>query len=235
MGIEWLNGIAEILRNAGFRTGEAFPTGKRMESEEAVAAVGLRNLNCREGTAEFEIRILSPRRLGGWHCQNAAAEAVTALENNGIACRMEPMSFRNGCDCFEMVIIGQKQVIAQQETPAAEVFRITVGNEAAQGVTVFQAEQDRGRRLIGTLNQRDPVGVTRGTGGWKIRLVQEILPGGTCLSEPEEPFTLWVQEQKGVTRFSGCCWNRVAKSLERTRTKIEWEGFALTRTESVSG
>ena len=200
-----------------------------------MAAVGLRDLNCREGSAEFEIRILSPRQLGGWSCQNAAAEAVTALESSGVVCRMEPMSFRSGCDCFEMVIIGQHQVMEQQDAPAADAFRVTVGEEVAQGVTEFQAEQDRGRRLIGTLNQVDPVGVIRGTGGWKIRMVQVILPGGNSLSEPGEPFKLWVQERNRVTRYDGCCWNRVSETLEQDRTRKEWEGFALTRTEATGG
>lgn len=225
----------KILTSAGIRADESYPAGKRMELTGPVAAVGLRDLSCREGIAEFEIRVLSPRRMGGWECQNTAAEAVAALENGGVECRMEPMSFRQGSDCFEMIIIGRQRVMQQEETPASALFRITIGGNAVEGVTEFSAQQDRGRRLIGSLNQTDPVGITRGTGGWKIRMVQVIPEGGMRLQEPEEPFVLQVHENGLVTSFEECGWNRVARELDQNRMKLEWEGFALVRTEAVIG
>lgn len=225
----------EILTDAGIRAGEGFPPGHRVELTGPGAAVGLRDLNCREGTAEFEIRILSPRSLGGWKCQSTAAEAAAALENSGVVCRMEPMGFRSGCDCFEMVILGKKRVIEQEEIPAVSLFRITIDGTEMEGVTDFSAEQDRGRRLIGTLNQAEPVGITRGTGGWRLRMVQSIPGSGVGLMEPEEPFVLRVHENSIVTSFEGCCWNRVTKKLDQNQAKVEWEGFALTRSEAVNG
>lgn len=207
----------------------------RTELTGPVAAVGLRNLNCREGTAEFEIRILSPRGLGGWQCQNTAAEAVSVLENSGVECRMEPMSFRAGADCFEMLVIGKQVVIPQEEIPAVSLFRISIGGTDVEWVTSFSAEQDRGRRLIGTLNQTDPVGITRGTGGWSIRMVQTVPGGGMPMTEPAEPFDLTVHEKGLNIGFQGCCWNRVVRQLEQDAVKVIWEGFALTRTEAVNG
>lgn len=206
-----------------------------MELSGPVAAVGLRDLNHQEGTAEFEVRILSPRSLGGWQCQNTAVAAAAALEEGGVRCRMEPMSYRSGCDCYEMAVIGTKQVIEREEETASDLFKITIGDAAVEGVTEFSAEQDRGRRLIGTLNQADPVGVTRGNGGWKLRMVQTVPTGGALMAEPEEPFELALRENGLVTRFQGCCWNRVEKKLEQTGAQMVWEGFALTRTEAAIG
>lgn len=206
-----------------------------MELTGPVAAVGLRDLNCREGTAEFEIRVLSPRRLGGWECQNTAAEAISALENEGVECRMEPMTFRAASDCFEMVIVGCRRVMEQEEIPATPLFKITIDGTLVEGVTAFSAAQDRGRRLIGTLNQTDPVGITRGTGGWKLRMLQVIPEGGARMIEPEEPFELSVHEKGVVTSFQGCCWNSVAKILDQNQMKMEWEGYALTRSEALIG
>ena len=231
MGIEWLREIADILKSAGIRAGEVFPSGRQRDLTGPVAAVGLRNLNCREGTGEFEIRILSPRALGGWRCQSAAAEAVTALETAGMECRMEPMGYREGCDCYEMVIIGVRRVMEREETPVAEQLRIAIGGVAVEGVTAFSAVQDRGRRLIGTLNQTNPVGITPGTGGWKLKMLQVI--SGVPTPEPEEPFVLTVQENGVVTSFQGCCWNSVTKVLDQKQSRVEWEGFALTGTEAV--
>lgn len=235
MGLEWLKGIVAILTAAGIRAGEGFPSGRQPELTGPVAAVGLRDLNCREGTAEFEIRILSPRTLGGWQCQNTAAEAAAALEDGGVECRLEPMTYRAGGDCFEMVVVGRQRVMEQEELPEAALFSVTIGGEMVEGVTEFSAEQDRGRRLIGTLNQTDPVGITRGTGGWSLRMVQIIPSGGSLMITPEEPFELKVHESGVVTSFQGCCWNRMAKILDQDRMKMVWEGFALTRTEALVG
>ena len=235
MGIEWLREIVEVLTAAGIRTGEGYPAGKQPDLTEPVAAVGLRDLNCREGTAEFEIRVLSPRALGGWRCQSTAAEAVTALEAAEVECRMEPMSHRMASDCFEMVVIGKKRMAQQETIPETDLFRITVGDLAVEGLTDFSAVQERGRRMIGTLNQKDPVGVTRGTGGWKLKMVQVIPEGGALILEPEEPFELKLYENGTVTSFRDCYWDSVAKILDQKQSKLVWEGFAMSKTEGFGG
>lgn len=239
MGIEWMNGIVEILTAGGIRAGEAFSAGKRMEIASPVAAVGLRDLNWQEGLAEFEIRIVSPRSLGGWQCQAAAAEALAALEDAGVHCRMEPMAYQAGLDCFEMVVIGEQSVFEKESEDAQEAeagyLEVLIGDSAVPYVTEFTAEQDRQRRLIGALNQAEPVGVTPSAGGWSIRLVQEVPQAGQVPAEPEEPFVLTVKEEGLTTAFTGCCWNKVKKQMDQTRIKVEWEGFALSREETTDG
>lgn len=236
MGIEWLNAIVKLLRDAGIRADEGFPGQMRMEIASPVAAVGLRGLDWREGLAEFEIRILSPRNLGGWQCQTAAAEAVAALENGGVLCRMEPMDHQAGTDCFEMLILGEQYVLdSGEESTATGIFEILIGEEPASHVTEFSAEQNRERRLIGSVNDTDPIGITPAKGGWQIRLVQTIPAGGVLLPEAAEPFDLTVKENGLTTRFSGCGWNRVKKELDQSRIRMEWEGFALTREEMTDG
>lgn len=235
MGIEWLSEIVQVLVSAGIRAGEAFPGGKWMDLTGPVAAVGLRDLNWREGMAEFEIRILSPRALGGWKCQETAAAAVVALEEEGASCRMEPMEYQAETDCFELAVIAQQYVSGETEEAPAAGFQILIGTDPVSYVTHFSAEQDRDRRLIGTLNERIPVGVTPAAGGWRIRLVQQIPPGGEAPAEPEEPFELRVVEDGLRTLFTGCCWNRVKKSLDADGVQAEWEGFALNREETADG
>ena len=207
-----------------------------MEITSPVAAVGLRKLDYREGSAEFEIRIVSPRSLGGWQCQHTASEAVAALEGAGVSCRMEPMDYQAGMDCFEMLVIGERYVLdSGEEIQVSGTFEILIGESAVEYVTEFTAEQDRDRRLIGSINQAEPVGITPATGGWVIRMVQIIPLGGLAAAEPEEPFTLTVKEDGLTTVFSGCCWNKVKKQLDRSQTKAQWEGFALTREEVADG
>lgn len=228
----------EILRSAGIRAGEAFPGGDRTELTGPVAAVSLRDVSYQDRTAEFEIRILSPRRLGGWECQNAAAEAAAALESAGVRCTLEPMSHQAGVDCFEMAVIGTKVVFSSEEEEpvvGSDLFEILIGEDAVAYVTEFSAEQDRQRRLIGSFEQQTPVGITPATGGWAIRMVQVIPLGGQGMEEPEEPFTLTLKEEGLSTVFLGCGWNVVRKQMDQSQTKLYWEGFALTREESADG
>lgn len=236
MGLEWLNEITEVLTAAGIRAGEAYPGGKWTEIEGPVAAVSLRNLDYRERTAEFEVRIISPRILGGWQCQHIAAEAVAALEEAGTACRMEPMSYQAGTDCFEMAVIGLMVVFdAEEEIPVADAFAVLIGEEAVGYVTEFSGQQDRQRRLIGSIEQQTPVGITPPTGGWNIRMVQVIPRGGPVTAEPAEPFDLTVKEAGLSTVYSGCGWNVVKKQMDQSETKLIWEGYALTREETADG
>ena len=230
MGIQWLSEIIGILRSAGIRAGQAWPGEDHVELTAPAAAVGLRNLNLREGTGTVEVRVLSPHGRGGWICQQTAAEVVTVLEENDIACGMEQMTYRSGLDCFETVIIGQKRLVQQEPEPVGEI-RVMLGNEQMNHVTAFSAEQDRKRRLIGSVSSGGPAGVTPGTGGWIIRMVQELPGGVLTMAEPAEPFSLTVEENGLVTEFTGCCWNRVRKACTIDGTKMDWEGYALTGEE----
>lgn len=178
--------------------------------------------------------MISPRRLGGWQCQSMAAEASAALEAVGVSCRMEPMSYRGGSDCFEMAVIGKRRV-AEQEAAPSGLFRITIWDSTVTGVTDFSAVQDRGRRMIGALNQAAPVAVTPGTGGWRLKMVQLLPEEGALTLEPEEPFVLKVYEKGLVTSYQGCCWNTVRKIMDQTRSRLEWEGYALSKTEGFDG
>lgn len=234
MGLQWLKDLTALLNEAGIRSGEGWPGGKWTELAGPVAAVELQDLDYREGMAEFRIRILSPGVLGGWQCQHMAAEAVGVLENAGVGCRMEPMVYKAAPDCFEMDIVAQRYVMDGQEEAAAGL-QVLIGETAVSHVTEFSAEQDRDRRLIGTVNLPQPVGITPPTGGWVIRMVQVIPAGGDAPWEPEEPFTLTLVEEAVTTVFSGCGWNRVKRQLDLTQNRVEWEGFALTREETENG
>ena len=233
MGIQWLTELVELLKDAGIRAGEGWPGRRWTELTGPVAAVELEDLDYREGLAEFRIRIVSPGSLGGWKCQGAAAEAVGVLENAGVSCRMEPMAYKATPDCFEMSVLGKRYVMDGIQTAAG--LQVLIGDAPVTHVTGFSAEQNRDRRLIGTVNQAQPVGVTPAAGGWGIRMVQEIPAGSSAGTEPAEPFALTVVEEMVTTVFSGCCWNKVKKELEPGRTRLEWEGFALTREETANG
>lgn len=228
MGEEWLTSICQALQQIGIPADSGFPGGVRRHIGQAVAAVGLRDLDYSAGTAVFEIRVVSPRVLGGWHCQSKAAEAVAALEALEIRCRMEPMEYHSDRDCFQVLILGRWTVLESG-------IEVRIGTELVSGVVEFTAELDRQRRVIESAWGQDPVGATPGRNVWKIRMVQVARRNQSIYGMPEEPFSLMVTEQGLWTVYGACRWNRVEKRMEPGRVTVTWEGFAMERREPGDG
>lgn len=228
MGREWLTWLAEILTAAGIRAGEEYPAGEWMEVAEPVAAVGLAELDCSAGTAEFSVRVLSPRRLGGWTCQSAGAKAAEALAKEGLLCRMGGMEYLSGNDCFCVMLTVTAEISCREGSwRFGGQWTYAWNEELIPGVEEFTAEQDLDRRLIGAFCQGEPVGVTPGFGGWKLTLVQTV--SGEEPEGPAEPFTLDVTGDATAVRYSGCCWNSITRQHTRQGLRIERRGFALRR------
>ncbi len=205
-----------------------------MALTEPVAGVSLRDLDYSGGNVTFEIRILSPRGLGGWNCQGKAVEVCIALEQEGMDCSLEQMAYQKGIDCYEMAILARKQITEEPE-PKNQGVPIWIGGKAVAYVTEFSATQNRNRRLIGAMEQATPVGITPGSEGWEIRMVQVLPQGVGEPEEPEEPFQLILKEAEAETVFSGCGWNKWLMQVSEEQRKVIWEGFALMREECTDG
>jgi hypothetical protein len=143
------------------------------------------------------------------------------------------MEYRSYADCFEMSVLAQRFVM--WEPMEGIGVAVKIGENRVSHVTAFSARQDRQRRLIGTLNIAQPLGVTPPKGGWVIRMVQRLPAGAASPAEPEEPFVLTLEEGAMTTVFRGCCWNQLEKKADLTGVELEWEGFALEREETAHG
>ena len=234
MGLEWLNQVVEILTAAGIPADEAFPAEAAGEITGVVAAVGLSGLDCAAGEATVTVSILSPRKKGGWTCQTGAVEGMNVLEAAGIRCQMGRMEYRPGCDCYCVEIQGTMSIQDDGNTAAGR-WEIRIDGQAVEWVTEFTGYQDQGRRLIGSTWQSAPVGVTNGTGGWEIRMVQQIPWNAQEADDPGEPFTLVLREARREQTYTGCCWNSVERVRTSSGTKITRQGFALTREVTDNG
>ena len=230
MGDECLNAVCSILKTAGFSSAADYPAGSIPELTEAVAAVGLEDLVCSEGKAVLAVRILSPGHLGGWNCQSSAAAAVAALETAEIRCGLSPMTHLPGGDCFCVRIRAELDIFSDGTAWHPGLgWKYVCGGKALVGVMEFTAEQDLDRRLVGTFCQETPVGVTPGSGGWKLKLVQRI-PANMLEEElPEEPFELIVSRNGLAEVYSGCCWSVTSAVHTQAGLQIQRRGFALSR------
>lgn len=229
MGNQWLKEIVLLLKAAGIPAGAGYPPGERAAIRECVAAVCIHGADQEKGSVEFEIRLLGPRNLGLWQVQDTAVRVMELCSGYGMVCRMGQMTYESGSDCYCVTVIAGRAGLV-----GASGLKVFLGEESLGCVTEFSAEQNQGRRLVGTVNQAQPVVVSPGTGGWQFRLVR-IAPAGTVCTEPEEPFILTVEHHGGRTIYAGCALNRVETVHTRGETRIGWEGFALTREVVTDG
>lgn len=226
MGRECLEWVLGLLQQGGIPAGEAWPGERRPEPEEAVAAVGLRAMDWERGLVRISVDLLSPRHLGGWHCQMRAAAAVRLLHGAGFSCETEQMEYLPESDCFRVGIMASTAVEPKGEGwTAAGAMAVSMDDQPLEGVVSFRAEQDQGRRLLGSMARGEPVGVTSGTDGWTIELVQRT----TREPQSVEPFELTLRRGMRTERFGGCCWNETILEYDAAGERMIRRGFALTR------
>lgn len=230
MGQQWLKRVAQLLNEAGLRAGEAFPGGGAPELTGPAAAVELTAVDCASGRAGITVTVLSPRVLGGWTCQEAGAKAVCILSDAGLSARMGRMAYIQDSDCFRIAVEVTLELCRRDGSwDAGACWEIRAGDTVLNWVTGFTAEQDQGRRIVRDVCQTEPGRISPGSGGWSIRLEQQIPQGKQEAKMPEEPFELAVSDGGRVRIYGGCCWNGVRRSCGQGGMTVEHWGFALSR------
>lgn len=233
MSYELLEHVTTALEGAGLRAGEAYPAAPRPEVDWPLAVVALRELDTAEGMAWFRIQVLSPRNQGGWCCQVWAARAAEVLNGEGISCTPEDMEYVSGSDCYCVPMSASMEVVLGPYgwTPGPRQT-ILCGAVPQTGVESFAAEKNQQRRLVGANWEREPVAVTPGRGGWKLKLVQRL---GEEPPEVPEPFTLTVRQGGREHRYTGCCWNEQHYDYVDGKLRLTRQGFALGRETDANG
>ena len=227
MGYELLEALAQLLRQAGLKAGEEFPGCQQPQVDAPTAAVGLRALDIPAGTVRYNVRILSPRILGGWCCQVWAARAVEALDAEGMTCETGQMEYLSGSDCFCVSVTASQSVVSGPEgwTPGGSL-RVFCGERELPEVEAFTAVRDQGRRILGTTGTGKAEGITPGREGWSRELRQRVDRGE---EEPEEPFTLTVRDGDRQCCYTGCCWSEERYEHTGRGMRLIRRGFALGR------
>lgn len=223
-----MNAMLSILEAAGVSARRDHPAGGLPKITEAVVAVGLAGLDLGEGKAEFSLRVLSPGRLGGWHCQQTGAAVAQAAEERELSAVLGEMTYLSGCDCFCAELRVRMDVYRDSlGWHPGSGWKCVWNGVSVEGVTEFSAEEQRNRRLVGGHCQSEPVAVTPGQGGWRLKLVQKFPGGRAPQTPPEEPFELRVQHNGTAQVFSGCCWDRTRLVHTQAGILAERQGFAL--------
>ncbi len=228
--MEFLDYVTQLLAQGGIRVGEEYPAGRWVHIETPLAAVGLRGMDFDGGQVQVNVRVLSPRVLGGRRCQQAALEVLTVLHGAGVDCRMEEMEFLEGSDCFCITVTAALDAVFGADWALGKRWRITCGGEALEQVTSFRAVRDQGRRVVGAFCQSEGVSVTPGRGAWELTLVQS---GGEDVQE--EPFALTLEDGDRSITYTGCHWNREEWDHHQGGSRRTRTGFALGREVTGNG
>ena len=230
---ELMRSVMGLVAAAGVPAGEEYPGLEVPQIDSPRATVGLRELDAAGWTARLGVRVLSPRLLGGWCCQVLMAQAVRKMTEAGLACRTEEMEYHSGSDCFCVTAEVVMTVVPRGDgwEPGTR-WKIHCGDTLQPGVISFRAVRDQQRRLVGTHWKSEPVGITNGTGGWSLELVQNLTQEPPAV---EEPFVLTVREGDREHRYTGCCWNETVWEYTQSGARLTRRGFALGREEDEDG
>ena len=233
MGYELLKALVELLRSEGISAGEAYPGAGAPAVDGPRTAVGLLGVDLPAGLAKFQIRVLSPRILGGWNCQIWAVRVTEVLNSAGMTCEAREMEYLDAFDCFCVTIRADLPVLRNSDGSFAWArMQIFCGDVEQMGVESFTAARNQGRRMLGTFCQSEAVGITPGHGGWVLELVQRTDRLPAC---PAEPFILTVREGDRECRYTGCGWNEERFEHTRSGLRLIRRGFALRREEVDHG
>lgn len=232
MEFEFLNRLIDLLTASGIPAGEESPAGKRIEVTEPMAAVGLRELDAIGCLIHYTVRILTPRKLGGWCCQIWASRTEQTLCGKGMTCRVGEMEYLSGSDCFCVTLTVTEPVIqGERGWQTGQRWQILCGDRIQTGVESFRTVRKQGRRLVGAHAVAGPVAISSGSGGWELELIQWV----DASPEPvAEPFALTVQERGREIRYTGCCWDEERYEYRQRGLCLTRRGFALKR-EEING
>lgn len=230
MGEQWLKKVRELLEAAGIPCYEEYPPEPMHLLREPVAVAGIHAFDWEKGTGTILVRILSPRKEGGWTAQNAAIRAMLALEKGQIYARTEEMEYRGGSDCFEVPV---RCAIRLRPDPAMppRPWSVTINGRTVHDLEEFSAVREGDRRMVGTLGSSKPHTVSPGLDGWQIRMVRRLPANAMDQRFESEPMEICVT--RGTTRaiYTDACWDRVERSCCGRELTVEYRGFALGRRE----
>ena len=229
---EWLGGIPQALTKVGIECCEEYAAAPARMISGPTAAVGLCNFDWKTGQAAVSVRILSPRRSGGRACQQAAFQAICALEEAAIPTSAEKMRYERGCDCFQMELNSTVQVRQPPAVPEP-AWTVTVNGLKLAGVTEFSAVQDGQRRFVGAIGQKLPPAVLPPSAGWVLRVT--VRPETEETAFTAEPSEVIVQRGQRRTRYSGVCWSKIAQTCRADGVTMEYQGFAPEQVEERIG
>ena len=230
MGAERLGQVTKILMNAGIACCEEYAPAPARSLTKPVAAVGVRSYDWEAGAEIIAVRVLSPRKNGGWACQCTAVQAAKALNQAGLSARIEKMEYHSGSDCFESPVMCTLH-IGEPVPVKTRGWTVEVDGTAVDGVTEFSAVRDGQSRLLGSIGTGMPHAVIPARGGWQLRMVQKLSQQEEPRKLPAEPRRVTVTRNSAQAVYLDVLWDQTGQTYTGEGLTVEYRGFALKKEE----
>lgn len=233
--------VVAALTEAGFPTERAYPGKPFPKLEGPVAAVGLKGVDSTTMTATVEVRLLSPGKLGGAACEEAALEALRVLWALGGACTQGACAYDRVSGTFSVAIEAKfTQPVtsgedSEGETSVLSGFRVSIDEVSQPNAVSFRAKLATGAEAEYVSAQAEAVGSHGGALAWTIRLEEQIPPGVREPEDPEGEFVLTLADSTGIWEFAGCRWTAVTREYTSQGLHRVREGLALSRKGAENG
>lgn len=185
----------QVLDNAGIRAKAAWPGQKIPHLKGPAAAVCLEKEDCAKDETTILVTVYSPGDLGGSACEDAALQAMEALQAIGAECLLEGCRYDGHLHLFSMdlhAVYAEGQVPEEEE----ESLPITVklGLAPLTNLSGFKS-----------WHLTDDPKVTALSDSLCYFRIEELIPTGeTEQNTPTEPFTITVTRGGTTETFTGC-------------------------------
>ena len=227
MGI--LERVLQRLRQAGFPAELAYSGKKQTAVTEPVAAVHIGKVDRGAYQITVAVSILCPAGMGGAACEEAGLRAVEALHEDGAVCTMQGCKYDGLIRSFSVAIQAVYTMATGQGEQEKADFSVSIDGETLPYALEFTAEERQKHELRYAMGERNPKGVSLGSGSWDICLVERIPTGGEDLAEQTGSFTIQIAGQHGNEIYRQCMWISVKREFTRQGLKCTRKGIAVRR------
>ncbi len=237
MGISILDKVVDSLKGAGFQAGVAYPGQKYPAITGTVAAVHIEKVD-REGMlVTMEVNIICPGAQGGTQCEIEGLRATEILRWLGGECVQNGCSYDGIAQVYCVQILATYNVVSDgRECLFGPGFEVFVDNMPQRYAIGFVAERKSRSELHYVMGETDPVGNTRGWGGWEFTLEERIPAGIVESPDSSTLFSLRVEKRSGFQEvYHNCIWTSARRELTREGIRRIRSGVASSMEEMVIG
>ena len=186
--------VIDALSAASVRADEAYP-GRRIPALTGpAAAVRLGKIDRSVRTTTVQIIVMSPAGEGGRVCEDAALEAVEAVQAMGGTCIKDVCKFDEMADVFYIDIAAEFFGTALADNwSGGPGYSVAVNQQPMEHVVSFSAQRSAGEPEVEFAQAP-----------WTFTMEELLPPGSSEPSDPEEPFSVQVVRSSVDEVFTGC-------------------------------
>lgn len=233
MGYSILELVLRALRQENIHADIAYPGQKYPQITKNVVAVHIAKVDRANLTVTVEVNVICPASVGGTACEVEALRVTEILRWEGAVC------IQNGCTYDGVSQVYVVPVLATftgiTEVDDCEIgpgFYVYINNIYHPYVVSVAEEEDLGYQAEFEMGESAPMGTSRGSYLWNIRM-EELIPAGSSeTAEPSGAFQLKVVTAKKTEIYYSCRWTSIQREFTSKGLRRIRRGISMLREET---